>query len=107
MPADSEQNPLLSQQFRVPFDRIRAADVQPAVTELLRDARERLEAIAAGAAAEPSFHLPHEVAAADPAERGEFPALGSDILVSEDVRTYDNTMRALDTLTEPLDYAMG
>ena len=32
-------------QFRVPFDRIRAADVEPAVAELLSDARARLEAI--------------------------------------------------------------
>jgi oligopeptidase A len=44
MPHD-EQNPLLSVQFRVPFDRITAAGVEPAVAELLRDARSRLEAI--------------------------------------------------------------
>jgi oligopeptidase A len=66
-------NPLLSVQFRVPFDRIQAPDVQPAVTVLLRDARERLEALAS----------------------------------SPGDRTFENTMRALDLLTEPLDYAMG
>ena len=68
----SVTNPLLSIEFRVPFDRIRAADVEPAVAILLREARARLEALAG------------------PGER-----------------TFDNTMRALDLLTEPLDYAMG
>jgi oligopeptidase A len=71
--ASTDTNPLLSIQFRVPFDRIRAADVEPAVSVLLRDARSRLEALSAAG--------------------GE--------------RTFDNTMRALDLLTEPLDYAMG
>jgi oligopeptidase A len=69
----SVTNPLLSIEFRVPFDRIRAADVEPAVAILLRDARARLDALAAA-----------------PGER-----------------TFNNTMRALDLLTEPLDYAMG
>lgn len=69
----SEQNPLLNMQFRVPFDRIRATDVEPAAAHLLEDARARLEAISAA-----------------PGER-----------------TFDNTMRAFDELTEPLDYAMG
>ncbi|HTS26908.1 MAG TPA: M3 family metallopeptidase [Bryobacteraceae bacterium] len=59
--------------FQIPFDRIRAADVEPAAAELLREARARVDAIAA-----------------DPGER-----------------TFDNTMVALDELTEPLDYAMG
>jgi oligopeptidase A len=66
-------NPLLSIQFRVPFDRIRAEDVEPAVAVLLRDARTRVDALSA----------------------------------TEGARTFDNTMRALDLLTEPLDYAMG
>jgi oligopeptidase A len=69
----SETNPLLIPRFRIPFDQIRAEHVQPAATELLGDARTRLEAIAAA-----------------PGER-----------------TFDNTMRALDEMTEPLDYAMG
>ncbi len=68
-----DANPLTTIQFRVPFDRIRAAHVEPAITTLLGDARTRLEAIANG-----------------PSER-----------------TYDNTMRALDELTEPLDFAMS
>jgi oligopeptidase A len=71
MPDDS--NPLLTPRFRIPFDRIRAEHIQPAIDELLRNARAGLEALAA---------LPGP-------------------------RTFDNTMRALDELTEPLDYAMG
>ncbi|HTP33734.1 MAG TPA: M3 family metallopeptidase [Candidatus Acidoferrales bacterium] len=59
--------------FRIPFDSIRAEHVEPAITELVRRARERLAAL--GESAGP--------------------------------RTYDNTMRALDYLTEPLDWAMG
>ena len=81
MPQD-QRNPLLSVQFRVPFDRITAADVEPGVAQLLRGARDRLESI---------------VTPDDPAP-GIFP--GGE-------RTYDDTMRALDELTEPLDYAMG
>jgi len=38
-------NPLLEIKFQIPFDQIRAEHVQPAVTELLRDARERLDQI--------------------------------------------------------------
>jgi oligopeptidase A len=71
MPDDS--NPLLTPRFRIPFDRIRAEHVQPAIDELLRDARAHLEALAA----------------------------------APGPRNFDNTMRALDELTEPLDYAMG
>jgi oligopeptidase A len=73
MQSTNPSNPLLTVQFRVPFDRITAADVEPAATELLAEARSRLNAISA--------------------EQAE--------------RTFDNTMRALDLLTEPLDYAMG
>jgi oligopeptidase A len=42
-----DPNPLLQQQFHIPFDRIRAEHVEPAVTELVRQARARLEEIAA------------------------------------------------------------
>ena len=66
-------NPLLSMKFRVPFDRVSAADVEPAIGELLTQARGNLAAIAG--------------------ETGE--------------RTFANTMLALDTMTEPLEYAMG
>jgi len=73
VPNPSQPNPLLAIQFRIPFDRIGAAHVEPAAAELLRDARARLDAIAA--------------------QPGE--------------RTFADTMRALDHLTEPLDYAIG
>ena len=73
MSSSHNANPLLAIEFHVPFDRIRAEDIQPATTELLSQARTRLEEIA---------HLASE-------------------------RTYENTMDALDRLTEPLDYAMG
>jgi oligopeptidase A len=73
VPNPSQPNPLLTLPFRIPFDHIRAADVEPAAAELLRDARSRLGAIAA--------------------QPGQ--------------RTFENTMRALDHLTEPLDNAIG
>src|SRR5436305_14766872 len=40
----SEPNPLIEIQFPVPFDRIRAEHIEPAVKELLADARARLDA---------------------------------------------------------------
>ena len=43
-----EANPLLRVEFRVPFDRIRAEHVEPAMAELLRDARAKLASLAAG-----------------------------------------------------------
>jgi len=72
MPRTDETNPLLNREFRIPFDRIKAEHVEPAVDELLRDARERLGELAA-----------------DPAER-----------------TFDNTLLALEDVTEKLGYAM-
>jgi len=42
-------NPLLEIQFRIPFDRIQAAHVEPAMEELLRDALKKLERLAADA----------------------------------------------------------
>ena len=38
-------NPLLSNEFQIPFDQIRAEHVQPAVTELLADCQTRLDRI--------------------------------------------------------------
>jgi oligopeptidase A len=73
MPEPSAPNPIRSEQFRVPFDRIRAEHIQPAITELIAGARARLRDIAG-----------------DPGPR-----------------TFDNTMRTLDEMTEPLDYAMA
>src|SRR6476620_11782951 len=40
-------NPLLEIQFRIPFDQIQAAHIEPAIEELLRDAGEKLETLAA------------------------------------------------------------
>src|SRR5271169_4349566 len=66
-------NPLLHIVFQIPFDQIQVKDVEPAINELLHEARARLEAIAS-----------------DPRPR-----------------TYENTMLALEEMTERLDYAMG
>ncbi|HUD98637.1 MAG TPA: M3 family metallopeptidase [Bryobacteraceae bacterium] len=71
--SDTTDNPLLQLSFRIPFDRIRAEHVQPAIGELLREARARIDALAADTAP----------------------------------RTFDNTLMALDTITEPLDEAMS
>jgi oligopeptidase A len=73
MPAANHSNPLLSPEFRVPFDRIRAEHVAPATEELLRGARQRLEEVAAAGAP----------------------------------RTFASTLRSLDDLSEPLEYAIG
>ena len=66
-------NPLLSNEFRIPFDQIRAAHVQPAVTDLLADCQLRLDRI----------------------------------LAAPGPRTYDNTLGALDSISERLEYAVG
>ena len=73
MPPVNDPNPLLSLAFRVPFDRIRAEHVAPATEQLLNQARQRLEEVAA---------------ASGP-------------------RTFGNTLRSLDDLAEPLEYAIG
>ena len=46
MSQNGESNPLLDINFQIPFDGIRAEHVEPAIDELLADARARLEAIA-------------------------------------------------------------
>ncbi len=53
MPGTPDTNPLLQVAFRIPFDRIHAEHVQPAVAEWLRVARERLDSLAAGT--QPSY----------------------------------------------------
>lgn len=68
-----EPNPLLQVSFPVPFDRIRAEHVEPAVDRLIEDSRAKLQSIA----------------------RLNGP------------RTFENTMLALDRLTEQLDFAMS
>jgi oligopeptidase A len=73
MPTLSDANPLLGNAFQIPFDRIRAEHLEPAVAELLRQAREGLAAISDQSAP----------------------------------RSFENTMHALDHVTEPLDRAMA
>jgi oligopeptidase A len=67
------ENPLLSLGFEIPFDRIRAEHVEPAVRALLDESRARLDAL---------------VATSGP-------------------RTYENTLGALEAVTERLDRAMN
>ena len=43
MISSNRSNPLLEIRFQIPFDEIRVEDVQPAIEELLRDTRERLD----------------------------------------------------------------
>ena len=64
-------NPLLNLGFRIPFDQIKAEHVEPAIDQLIDEARARLDTIS-----------------------------------SPKPRTYENTMKALDECTEPLDHAM-
>ncbi len=40
-------NPLLRMEFRIPFDQIRAVDVEPAIGRLLQDTKARVDSIAA------------------------------------------------------------
>jgi oligopeptidase A len=48
MSSTSKTNPLERVEFRVPFDQLRAEHVEPAMADLLRDARAKLDALAAG-----------------------------------------------------------
>ncbi len=50
MNAASPNNPLLEKNFRIPFDRIQAAHVEPAITHLLAEAQARREAYVASTA---------------------------------------------------------
>ncbi len=73
MATSDTSNPLREIRFLIPFDRIRAEHVEPAIQELLEEARARRSAIAEETAP----------------------------------RTFENTLRALDSMTDRLDYAMG
>ena len=73
MSQNGEANPLLEINFQIPFDRIRAEHVEPAIHKLVADAQARLGAIAA----------------------------------ENSPRTFENTMLALDHMTERLDFAMS
>ncbi len=66
-------NPLLEIQFKVPFDQIRAEHVEPAIQQLLEEAR----------------------------------ANQAELSSSTGPRTFDNTLLALENLTEKLDWAMS
>src|SRR5579883_791154 len=73
MQTSMETNPLLEPSFRIAFDRVRAAEIEPAIARLLEDARAAQRAI------------------------GDRPG----------GRTFANTMKPLDDLTEHLDFAMA
>jgi oligopeptidase A len=77
MSSPTDSNPLLHIQFHVPFDRIRAEHVQPATEALLAQARAQLAALADCGTA------------------------------GAPSRTYENTLRALDELAEPLGWEMA
>ena len=47
MTSTTAANPLLQIQFQIPFDQIRAGDVEPAIEELLKDARVELDRLIA------------------------------------------------------------
>src|SRR5215467_2774417 len=47
MASTTSENPLLREAFCIPFDRIKAEHVEPAVAELLKGARERLSQLSA------------------------------------------------------------
>ena len=73
MPTPEDPNPLLEVRFQIPFDRVRAEHVEPAVRDLIEASRAQRDEIAAAAAP----------------------------------RTYQNTLAALDGMTDRLDYAMS
>ncbi len=73
MSSDLDSNPLLRFEFEIPFDQIKAEQVEPAIDELLRGAQWRLDRLAG----------------------------------DEENRTFENTLLALEAITERLEYAMG
>ncbi len=73
MAVSTMTNPLLEIQFKVPFDEIKAEHVEPATDDLLADAQQRLDQLAA-----------------DPGPR-----------------TFENTLLALEDVTERLEFAMS
>jgi oligopeptidase A len=78
MQTSIETSPLVSPSFRIAFDLIRAAEVEPVIASLLEDARAALR----GIGDQPGGDQPGE-------------------------RTFANTMEPLDDLTEHLDFAMA
>ena len=73
MSSDPDSNPLLRFEFEIPFNQIDAEQVEPAINELLCDAQERLDRLAA----------------------------------DKENRTFENTLLALEAVTERLEHAMG
>lgn len=73
MALQAMSNPLTEIQFQIPFDQIRAEHVEPAIEQLLDEAKKKQAELSA----------------------------------SSGPRTYDNTMTALEDLTEKLTFAMG
>ena len=73
MAASKVTNPLLEIEFRVPFDQIDAEHVEPAIDNLLADAQQRLDQLAADAGP----------------------------------RTFENTLLALEDVTEQLEFAIS
>ena len=73
MSSDLDSNPLLRFEFEVPFNQIKAEQIEPAIDELLGDAQDRLDRLAA-----------------DPENR-----------------TFENTLLALEAITERLEHSMG
>src|SRR5579871_967037 len=51
MASSDSRNPLLHVRFQIPFDQILAEDVEPAVAELLRDARKQLDRLTSAGSA--------------------------------------------------------
>ena len=95
MPPNQEINPLLEIQFRIPFDRIRAEHVEPAIQELLSDAREKLDKVAQASLPLLTFEntmLPFE----DITERLEY-AMGV-VRHLESVATYPEMRAALNAV---------
>jgi oligopeptidase A len=73
MLSHEDSNPLLEVKFLIPFGYVRAEHVEPAIRELIEDARTKREQLTAGPG----------------------------------TRTYENTLAALDCMTDRLDYALG
>ena len=69
----NEENPLLNVVFDIPFDRIRAEHVVPAIDQLLTEAQARVDAL----------------------------------VLEGPQRTYDNTLGALESATQHLEWASG
>lgn len=67
------QNPLLKIQFEIPFDRIKAEHVEPAIQQLIEESKAGQQSLGA----------------------------------SQPPRTFENTMLALEEVTDTLDWAMG